>query len=420
MDIELTRSRDEILDRFDTLYGREDVADLLEISDSHLVHILFRSVSRRAYRFFSIPKKSGGTRLIAAPPPSLQILQSKLNYVFQEVYRRKRAAHGFVRSRSVLTNAIPHLGKRWVLNVDLMDFFPSINFGRVRGMFMGKPYQVGPSAASVLARICCNDNSLPQGAPTSPMVSNMVCARLDGELQRLARDHRCSYTRYADDITFSASQRRFPTALARLEESGIARATTLGPELVAVILRNGFRINEAKVRLQFRDCHQEVTGITVNRIPNVPRSYVRELRVMIHAWRLYGYESAEQSYRERHARRSRRPGSGEPSLALVLRGKVEYLGMVKGADDPVYRRYKNRLHELAPKLIDAAPAVVASNVVSEDNLADDQLWISWFEKYRDSVFHLEVKTKSGATGGGTAFACEPGALGMRRTTWLVI
>src|SRR5205814_3311637 len=119
----------------------------------------------------------------------------------------------FIPARSILTNAKPHLRQKFVLNVDLKDFFPTINFGRVRGVLIAKPYCLLPHIATYIARICCRDNALPQGAPTSPIISNMICSRLDRQLLRLARQYRCVYTRYADDLTFSTSMPRFPGAL---------------------------------------------------------------------------------------------------------------------------------------------------------------------------------------------------------------
>lgn len=354
---QLTREPEELKRLFFSLHTPQDVSDLLEVPYEHLVYILYWGRRRYPYRTFHIRKKSGGLREISAPHPSLQILQSKLNGVLQLAYARKPSAHGFVTGRSILSNAKPHVGRRFVLNVDVEDFFPSINFGRVRGMFMAKPYNLHPSVATVLAQICCHKGHLPQGAPTSPIVSNMVCGRLDAELQRLAKRYRCTYTRYADDITFSTTLPKLPRQLATAA-TGLTRAgLILGPELVSIIGSNGFRVNGRKQRLQLRDQHQEVTGLTVNRFPNVRRRFVRQLRAMLHAWGKYGLEGAEREFRERYHndRRSRRPGAKPPSFGRVLRGKLDFLKMVKGEEDPTYRQLRKRLHALDPDLIDDVP-----------------------------------------------------------------
>jgi RNA-directed DNA polymerase len=351
----LSREPEELERLFFSLHTPQDVGDLLELPYRHLLYILYRGRHRYPYRTFHIRKKSGGAREISAPHPTLQILQSKLNAVLQLVYRQKPSAHGFVAGRSIVSNAHPHVGRRFVLNVDLEDFFPSINFGRVRGTFMAKPYNLPPSVATVLAQICCYEGRLPQGAPTSPIASNMVCAKLDGELQGLAKTYRCTYTRYADDITFSTTLPKFPRQLATAA-TGLARQhLILGPELVSVIESNGFRVNASKQRLQFRDQHQEVTGLTVNRFPNVRRRLVRQVRAMIHAWTKYGLEGAEGEFRERYGRPSRRPGAEPPSFRRVLRGKLDFLKMVKGESDPAYRRFRRQLHALDPHLIDDLP-----------------------------------------------------------------
>jgi len=193
-----------------------DVAALLEVKYPDLTWHLYRRGMDTNYTTFEIKKRSGGTREIRAPISALKILQEKLCYILQLIYRVRRPVHGFAIGRSIVSNASPHVGKSFVLSVDIEDFFPSINFGRVRGMFMAAPYDVPERAATVLAQLCCYDNQLPQGAPTSPVVSNMVCGKLDSELHRLARRNRCVYTRYADDLTFSPwnpDVTRFPRAL---------------------------------------------------------------------------------------------------------------------------------------------------------------------------------------------------------------
>ena len=352
--VELTRSEDELKQRFEALTTPEDVADLLEISYDHLNYILFWGRHFFPYRKFIVRKKSGGFREINAPPKSLCILQAKLNTVLQVVYKRKPSAHGFVTGHSILTNARQHVGARFVLNIDLKDFFPTIHFGRVRGAFMKKPYNVPAPAATVLARLCCHEGSLPQGAPSSPMVSNMVCARLDGELQTLAKRYRCSYTRYADDMTISTTVPKFPRELAAPVTGLSGEGLQLGGELLAVIESNKFDVNPAKQRLQLRDQHQEVTGLTVNKFPNVKRRFIRQIRAMLHAWEKFGLIDAQREFRDKHDRRSRREGS-EPSYRRVVRGKLDFLKMVKGENDPTYRNLRNRLHKLDPDIIDELP-----------------------------------------------------------------
>lgn len=358
----LTWSSEEIIERFFSLKTRADLAELLQVPDDYLVYVLYIAPQRYPYRQFKIPKRRGGSRVISAPAWQVRMLQGKLNHALQVVYKRKPSAHGFIRERSILTNARPHAGKRFILNVDLKDFFPAINFGRVRGVFVARPFEVGHQAATVIAQICCHDNQLPQGAPSSPMVSNLVCARLDGELQALAKEHRCTYTRYADDITFSTTLPWFPRMLG---EPGSDQRSSFEADLRRVISRNGFEINEAKFSLWPRNLRQEVTGLTVNDGVNVPRRFIRQLRAMLHAWRKFGYAAAETVFREQHARDGLSPSEEGVSFRRVVLGRLEFLRMVKGESDPVYRNLRGRLIEIEPGILAPLPERTSAELIAE-------------------------------------------------------
>lgn len=349
MDLKLTASDDELYNNFFNLRTPEDVADLLEIDYSHLIyHLYIERRYKQVYTIFSIPKRSGGTRRISAPITALKILQQKLNYILQQVYQPKPSTHGFVLGRSIVTNAKMHSKQRYVFNVDLKDFFPSINFGRVRGLLMARPYELDPRAATVLAQICCFNNKLPQGAPTSPIVSNMICAKMDSQLQRLAKKHRCLYSRYADDITFSTSMPTFPKAIARTNTAG---QIEVGDELFRVITENGFTVNSNKIRLQPRNHRQEVTGLTTNQFPNVKRKYIRQVRAMLYAWNEHGLKNAEREFFARYDKKHRNPNNDKLLFKQVVKGKIEYIGMVRGKDDHIYRRFRKQLRKLAPDLV---------------------------------------------------------------------
>jgi RNA-directed DNA polymerase len=134
---------------------------------------------------------------------------------------------------------------------------------------MACPYSCTKEVARVLAQICCHDNQLPQGAPTSPIILNMICAKLDSQLQRLAKKYQCIYTRYADDITLSTSRSRFSPHLIWFSKE--AEKSVLGDDLKNIIEESGFLVNESKIRLQTSYKHQEVTGIIVNEKLNIKR-----------------------------------------------------------------------------------------------------------------------------------------------------
>ena len=357
MSLVLTDSPEQLRKNFNALSRPQDVAPLLDVDHKHLNYHLYISSPSSRYYEFVITKPSGGARRILAPISAIKIIQRKLLQVLEVVYKPKTSTQGFVEGRSIVMNASPHTRKRNVLNVDLADFFPSINFGRVRGMFMAVPYGLNDRVATVLAQICCFQNQLPQGAPTSPIVSNMICARLDSELRRLAVENRCSYTRYSDDITFSITVRRFPGSIAGILPSGNVET---GSDLQEVIESNGFSINREKVRLQTQFQRQEVTGLVVNEFPNVRRKLIRHVRAMLHDWRVNGLEAAQTHHKASSTVTHESPFKPEPSFKRTLKGKIDFIGMVRGQQDRIYLRY---LYEYAvldpdyepPPLFEAPP-----------------------------------------------------------------
>ncbi len=336
----LTKSPQELRDEFFKLQNRADIAQLLEVTIKQLNFHLYVLSPQKKYKVFSVPKKSGGTRQISAPSSPIKVIQRNLKQVLETIYNPKPSTQGFVVGRSIVSNARLHKKRRFVLNVDLENYFPTIHFGRVRGLFMGNPYCLNDEVATVLAQICCYEGVLPQGAPTSPIISNMICARLDAKLQQLAKEHQCTYSRYADDITFSISRSRFPTALARLSDIG---QVEVGNELSLVIQENGFQVNSKKTRLQEKQQRQEVTGLTVNRYPNVQRRFIKKVRGMLYAWEKYGLDSTSQRYYEIHAgHKYSDPTKYRPSFQKVVLGKIKFVGMVKGKNSNVYRDLLNK------------------------------------------------------------------------------
>ena len=192
-----------------------------------------------------------------------------------------RIAHGFKRKRSIITNARQHRNKRFVFNLDLENFFGTINFGRVRGFFMkDKNFALHPKVATILAQIACYQKALPQGSPCSPVISNLIGHVLDIHLVRLSAQTGCTYTRYADDLTFSTNKQEFPSMVARTAV-GSEHVWEPGKELVRLVIRSGFTINAKKTRMQYRDSRQEVTGLVVNSRVNVRHEYRHNVRAMV-------------------------------------------------------------------------------------------------------------------------------------------
>ena len=354
MDIQLRKNIDEAVGEFQSLSSPHDVAALLEIPYKVLNFHLYVAHPTRRYKTFTVHKKSGGVREICAPVTAIKIIQQKLNYILQNlyktIYKKKFSVHGFIYGKSVRTNAQSHTRKDYVFNIDLLDFFPSINFGRVRGMFMANPYRLPPKVATVLAQICCFNNQLPQGAPTSPIISNMICARMDDELYRLAKRFDCKYTRYVDDMTFSTNRPNFPAELANVTrlESGWRLKADVGKELNKIIEENKFSVNTSKVWIQHRNCRQKVTGLIVNEFPNVSRKYTNQIRAMLHDWDKHGLIAAENRFVNDYDKKKRWPY--EPGILFknVVKGKINFLKMVRGDRNPTYQKFSEKLASLDP------------------------------------------------------------------------
>jgi RNA-directed DNA polymerase len=333
---------------FANLSGPVDVARLLETNWPTLRHILYRMPDGRKYASFSIKKRSGAERTINAPTPELKAIQRRLADLLTVVYEPRISTHGFAPKRSILTNAKAHVRSSFLLNIDLSDFFPSIHIGRVKGLFKKRPFCCKPSIATILAQICCCGSKLPQGAPTSPIISNLICAKMDVDLQRLARDSGCRYTRYADDMTFSTRKSGFPERIAHFGKDGEIH---LGNDLEAVIHRNSFKLNLAKTRFSTSKQRQIVTGLKVNCFPNVPRSLLKQIRAMIHAREIYGLEKAELEFHAKFVRKHRAPSRGKPSFAQTLKGRLEFVGMIRGRNSPIFIKLARKLRELEPNLV---------------------------------------------------------------------
>jgi retron-type reverse transcriptase len=292
-----------------------DVAQALEVSLRTLRHFSMHAAQEQTphYVTFAIPKRRGGERLIMAPKRRLKALQRRLNTLLCEKLPVSDYAHGFRKGRSVRSNAEPHVGKRVVLQLDIHEFFPSIHFGRVRGLLLALGY--GFPVASVLAALMTEpprqpvavgdtlyfppvgSRACPQGAPTSPQLSNALLMKMDHRLAGLARRMGFAYTRYADDLTFSGDD--------------IAAAHALRILAARIVEDEGFHINSEKTRIARSGSRQLVTGVVVNDVLGLSRQTRRRLRAAIH----------------RLAQR-RAAGTPDPTEMARLEGELAYLSML--------------------------------------------------------------------------------------------
>ena len=262
------------------------LAEALGLSVGQLRHLSMHRIAERTphYITFSIPKRSGGNRLIQAPKRKLKAAQKKVLSLLIHKLPVHEAAHGFRQGRSIRTGAEPHVHRRVVIRLDIKDFFPSLTFARIRGYLIAMGY--GYEVATTLACLCSEPQRqpvevggeivhvpvgprvAPQGAPTSPGLLNAICHKLDCRMQGLARAHGFAYTRYADDLTFSGD---YPDRVGKI----LSRAR-------AIIRSEGFEVNPSKTLVMRRGKAQRVTGVTVNETLGLSRQQRRLVRAAIH------------------------------------------------------------------------------------------------------------------------------------------
>lgn len=343
------------------------------------------------YKQFKIAKKRKGEfRTITAPRNrSFMEILHYVNEIFKSVYTPSSHAMGFCEGRSVVDNAEVHKGQNYVLNLDLKDFFPSIDQARVWKRLQIKPLDFPQPVANVLAGLCSMKEMrempdgtrkavyvLPQGAPTSPILTNMICDRLDHRLAGVAKRFGLHYTRYADDITFSSMHNVY-------QSDG-----EFWKELRRIIADQGFTINEAKTRLQKKGSRQEVTGIVVSNKLNVTQKYVRDIRNILYIWEKYGIGAAELRFMPRYKQEKGHVKKGNPDLINVLDGKLMYLKMVKGEEDSVYVR----LHDKFVNLRESAISKV--NVTAQGVTYLETLTIAEFEKRNSTTLSIVNEEKA--------------------------
>ena len=439
---------DQIRAAFEKMQSREDLLHVLNEAKplvygdkavpfdlKQLTWYANPKLGRKRYAEFKIKKKSGDERCIHAPVKGLKSLQKTLSFVLQCVYEPHNAAMGFVRDRSIVDNAKLHVGSKYVYNIDLKDFFPSVDQARVWKCFQLKPFNLNKASsvepqymkwedfkkehlktdepvtflkgkgrmftntpygtlyvannfdkekdkyillgssslktkagkslegtlwlvnkipdtsrldiANIIASLCCTEmeverknetgqwekvkrNVLPQGAPTSPVITNIVCQRLDYLLSGVAKRFGLKYSRYADDITFSSMHNVYQPESEFLKE------------LHRIIAEQNFHIKESKTRLQKDGYRKEVTGLLVNEKANVQQRYIKQLRMWLYYWERYGYERASGFFLQQYIADKGHVKNGKPDMANVISGKLDYLKMVKGADNELYLKLKGR------------------------------------------------------------------------------
>ena len=404
------------------------------------------AICGKRYTQFKIKKKSGADRIINAPVNGLKSIQKTLSFVLQCVFEPHKAAMGFVQGKSIVDNAKIHEGSNYVFNIDLKDFFPSIDQARVWKCLQLSPFNLTKEAtpepqfmnwndfqneylsteipvqflkvkgrffantsvgtiyvsknfdkdkdmfilqgslssktvegdslegslwlvnqipqfnrlnlANLIASLCCTEldverknengdwilvkkNVLPQGAPTSPVITNIVCQRLDHLLTGVAKRFGLKYSRYADDISFSSQHNVYQ------------KESLFSKELNRIITEQNFIIKESKTRLQKKGYRQEVTGLLVNEKANVQQHYIKQLRMWLYYWETYGFDKANNNFLQHYMEEKSLVRKGKRNMVNVIYGKLEYLKMVKGNNNEMYLKLRARFDLLTNKEIKA-------------------------------------------------------------------
>lgn len=298
----------------------DDVAALAKAMGVSMGELRFLSFNRKTskinhYKQFYLPKKSGGQRLISAPMPRLKNLQY---WILNNILYKKEvheAAQGFVPERSIVSNAEKHTGKAVVINMDMKDFFPSVTYKRVKGLFKALGYS--EQIATILALLSTEaetdqvvmdgeryfvakgERKLPQGAPTSPAITNLICHRLDNRFEGMAKKLGWIYSRYADDISLSSDR-----------TTNINRILWQSRQIIE---NEGFQLHPNKLKVMRKGSQQEVTGIVVNERTNVSRKTLKGFRSVLHKIEKNGIQGLTW---------------GNGFILLTIQGFANYIKMV--------------------------------------------------------------------------------------------
>lgn len=400
-------NREEIRTRFASIVSVDDLAQLLNwiytikfprrskktnvsIEEKHLNYYAF--VKENRYKQFSLKKKSGGIRSISSPRYKLKTIQKCINEILNSLYIPNKSATGFVPKKSIVDNAKLHVGKQYVFNTDLKDFFPSTDFRRVKTVLGFRPFNLIDENEKqktkeekgrgflgfLIANLCCENGCLPQGAPTSPTLTNIVCQRLDKKLYKYAKSIKANYSRYADDITFSSNKPIFDEKF--------------NAKLIEIIeVEENFKINFDKERLQHISQRQSVTGLIVNKKCNVDRPYIKDVRFWLMCWTKFNADATQQKFTIQFPDKKGflRYDGATPQFYDYLKGKILFLGMVRGQSDSMYLKFKNEYDNLYNKM-NGKEFQTLKNASNENNQMDLGLILNiWetkgFEKAMDKI-----------------------------------
>ena len=310
----------------------ENLINYLNLTLDELNEIIERIKDYKEYFNYLIPKRNGSYRLISAPSNRLKKIQKKLLDSFNNIYNRKKCSYGFEKKRNNIDCASKHCRKKYICTIDLKDFFNQITSYRVFGMLVNKPYEINEKVCSVLTDLVCRNDKLPQGAPTSPILANMLLKKLDFRLIKFAKANRITYSRYADDLIFSSYK-----DFSHLIFKNASQHYELSLDFKLIFESFNMEINENKIKYSCHNSRQMVTGLIVNKFPNIKNSDYRILRTILYNYSKNPIETAKK-YRE-----IKKLGviKAEQDLLTwfesVLYGKILYFRNIKGENRQFYK-----------------------------------------------------------------------------------
>ena len=375
------------IDKLKSCENLKDLANLLGYEPKFFAWIIYKDSNN--YISFKIKKKTGGYRQIEKPFPKLKLIQQKLSTLLYsclvEVDKKKfDPSHGYRKQRSIITNASQHKNKKILINFDLQEFFPSINFGRVYGYFIkNNKFQLSPEVAKVIAKIATTNNGLPQGSPLSPLISNLIAENLDYRLTKFSKSIHCTYTRYVDDLSFSSNDKKIESHLLSKNHD----PTFPSPEIIGIIENCGFKINNKKTRISKRENRQEVTGIIVNKRINVQNDYRKYVRAMVHKYITIGSFHIPEPIKNRVLNKY----SKNDSPTKILQGMLGYIDHIdlysRYLDESQFQNFENF----------SKFKIIANQKISDTHSSQEKIYRSfliydWFYTTKLTVLICEGKT----------------------------
>lgn len=331
------------------------------------------------YEEYKILKKNGALRTILAPDEYLKHTQYLINILLQIVFENKvnHFTNGFLINRNIVRNATPHINKKYVLNIDIKDFFPSIPFRRIKKTLEFQPFDLQMAREEigfVIANIATYKGFLPQGAPTSPILSNIVTQKLDRKIESICKEENIKFSRYADDLTFSSNKN--------------VLTETFVNKVYSIIKEEGFMPNDQKTRLRSKGQRQEVTGVIVNDKLNISRQYIKKIRSILYNWEKKGEEYTQRKFLSFYEKKTI-----TPNFKDVLWGYISFMGLVRGKEDLLYKRYASKFHLLRNRIDyynidnkDVNEQLIKDNIKMELLFFNDQKSRLNFEKFCTLAF----------------------------------